>query len=300
MRWSGRRESDNVEDRRGQDGGLGGGSFGGGLGGGGFRLPIGRGGGIGGIVIVGIFLLGSWLLGVDPSTFFNGDGGSTVSDSGTRGAPGDEGGKFVATVLADTEDTWTKLLPASGVEYRKPTLVLFSGSTSSACGFAQAATGPFYCPEDEKVYIDLDFYRELSQRFQAPGDFAEAYVIAHEVGHHVQNLLGILPKVHEQEAGVSEAEANRLSVRTELQADCLAGIWAHAAEAEGILDVGDIDEALNAAAAVGDDSIQMRTQGHVVPESFNHGTSAQRSRWFKQGYTGGKISACDTFGASQI
>ncbi len=205
----------------------------------------------------------------------------------------------MATVLADTEDTWKEIFTSAGQTYQEPTLVLFSSSTSSACGFASAATGPFYCPADRKVYIDLAFYDELASRFDAPGDFAEAYVIAHEVGHHVQNLVGTLPKVNQQRQSVGEQESNDLSIRVELQADCYAGIWAKHSEKVGAVEDGDIDEALNAAAAVGDDAIQKRTQGYVVPESFNHGTSAQRAKWFKQGYQSGAVNSCDTFSVSQ-
>ena len=279
------------------------------------RMPIGfptgggaRGGGIGifGILIIlGIM----WLLGINPLALLNGGsspvvvgGGdtTTTAPSGKVGAPADEGGKFVSQILADTEDAWTKILQQTGHAYRAPTLVLFNGSTSSACGFASAASGPFYCPNDQKLYIDLAFYDELKSKFGAPGDFAEAYVIAHEVGHHVQNLLGILPKVDSARRNGSEEQANELSVRLELQADCLAGVWGHEADQEGILDPGDIDEALNAAAAIGDDTLQKRGQGYVVPESFTHGTSEQRQRWFKRGFDQGKIEACDTFGASQV
>jgi predicted metalloprotease len=202
---------------------------------------------------------------------------------------------FVATVLADTEDTWKEVFAEHGQKYTEPTLTLFSGSVQSACGAASAASGPFYCPNDQNLYIDLDFYDELRQRFGAPGDFAQAYVLAHEVGHHVQNLLGILDKVHSAEARLSEGDANALSVRTELQADCLAGVWANHTQKEGILEEGDIDEALTAAAAVGDDTIQRRTQGYVVPETFNHGTSTQRKTWFTRGFKGGDIDSCDTF-----
>jgi predicted metalloprotease len=306
MRWIGRRQSGNVEDRRGQ----GGGGFGGGLGGmGGPRIGLPRrassGGGIG---IVGILIILGimWLLGVNPLELLSGQGGSPSilgqqqSEPGQMGTPTDEDGQFVATVLADTEDAWNGIFQAAGRTYREPTLVLFRGTTQSACGFASAASGPFYCPGDQKLYIDLAFYDELQSQFQAPGDFAEAYVLAHEVGHHVQNLLGTLPKVHAARQNSDEVEANQLSIRLELQADCYAGIWAHEAEAKGLLDVGDIDEALTAAAAVGDDTIQMRTRGYVVPESFNHGTAEQRSRWFKRGYSQGDLQACDTFGASQV
>ena len=298
MRWVGRQQSGNVEDRRGAGGGLGGGF-------GGPRMSMGGGGGLGIGAVVVVLIIG-WIAGVNPIDMLSQlEGGAPVSSTGGQttgkiGAPSDEAGQFVATVLADTENTWTEIFSAAGEVYEKPTLVIFDGGTESACGFAQSASGPFYCPNDRKVYIDLAFYRELSQRFNAPGDFAEAYVIAHEIGHHVQNLIGTLPKVDAQRQQASEAESNKLSVRIELQADCYAGIWAHDEEKRGFLDVGDIDEALNAAAQVGDDAIQQRTQGHVVPESFNHGTSAQRSRWFKRGYNQGTLDACDTFSPSEI
>jgi predicted metalloprotease len=304
MRLDGQRGSDNIEDRRGQ----------GGLGRGGGRLPMGfptrrAGGGIGIVGILIILVIG-WVLGINPLALLGGldttnspvvvgqdAGGGTT---GTQGAPTDDGGEFVAKVLGSTEDAWTDIFAKAGKTYEKPTLVLFSGQTSSACGFASSASGPFYCPPDQKVYIDLAFYRELRERFQAPGDFAQAYVVAHEIGHHVQNLLGILPKVEQMKRQVSQEEANQLSVRVELQADCLSGIWAHDAEARGQIEVGDIDEGLNAAAQIGDDAIQQRTRGYVVPESFNHGTSEQRSRWFKKGYEAGQMSACDTFGTNDI
>jgi hypothetical protein len=212
--------------------------------------------------------------------------------------------RFVRVVLAETEDTWSALFEAQGKTYPDPTLVLFSGSVRSACGFASAASGPFYCPNDAKLYIDLSFYEELRRRFAAPGDFAQAYVIAHEVGHHVQNLLGILPKFAEARQGLSAADANALSVRVELQADCFAGIWGRDAADKGLLDEGDLDEALNAATQIGDDAIQKRSQGYVVPESFNHGTSAQRTRWFKRGFDSKSpkdfAAACDTFQAQQL
>ena len=305
MRWRGRRQSSNIEDRRGMSGG-----FGGGLGGG-MGSPIGfpRGGRVraGGGLSIGavlVILVVAWVAGINPLELLNGGGGGSIitnnAPQGETGAPADEAGQFVSVVLADTEDTWQRIFREGGKTYRDPTLVLFTGQTSSACGFASAATGPFYCPGDQKVYIDLAFYRELRDRFHAPGDFAQAYVIAHEIGHHVQNLLGILPKVDAARRSASEADSNALSVRLELQADCLAGVWAHDAESRGVLEVGDIDEALNAAAQIGDDAIQKRTQGYVVPESFNHGTSEQRSRWFKLGYDRGVLDACDTFGASSI
>jgi uncharacterized protein len=296
MRWQGRRQSSNVEDRRGQRG------LPGGMGGMGprLRLPGGRAGGGGGIGIVGILIIVgiAWFAGINPLELLDGGGsslGPSTQQTGEMGAPDDEAGRFVATVLADTEDTWTEIFAAEGARYEPPTLVLFTGETSSACGFASAASGPFYCPGDRRVYIDLAFYAELRERFEAPGDMAEAYVIAHEIGHHIQNILGTLPEFNRQRQRLSEAAANLLSIRVELQADCYAGIWAHVADEKGILEVGDIDEALNAAAQIGDDAIQRRMQGYVVPESFNHGTSEQRSRWFKRGYTEGELAACDTF-----
>jgi predicted metalloprotease len=300
MEWQGRRESGNVEDRRGM-GGLGGGlGGGGGLRGGGFGG--GRGGGLG-LGAVALILVVGWIAGVNPIDLLASiENGGPVSQStgsgetaGKVGAPTDEQGKFVATVLGDTETTRTDIFKAMGKQYTAPTLVLFDGETPSACGEAQTAAGPFYCPNDQKVYIDLAFYEQLKDQFNAPGDFAEAYVIAHEVGHHVQNLLGTLPKVDAARRNASELQSNQLSIRLELQADCYAGIWAHDEEKRGFLDVGDIDEALNAAAQVGDDAIQKRAQGYAVPETFNHGTSAQRSRWFKRGYNGADLTACDTF-----
>jgi hypothetical protein len=295
MRWQGRRQSSNVEDRRGQRG------LPGGMGGMGprIRLPGGGRAGGGGIGLVGVLIiLGiAWFAGINPLELI--DGGSSLGPStqqtGQMGTPDDEAGQFVAAVLADTEDTWAELFATEGARYEPPTLVLFTNETGSACGFASAASGPFYCPGDRKVYIDLAFYAELRDRFDAPGDMAEAYVIAHEIGHHVQNILGTLPEINRQRQRLSEASANLLSIRVELQADCYAGIWAHAADQRGILEVGDIDEALNAAAQIGDDAIQRRTQGYVVPESFNHGTSEQRSRWFRRGYAEGELAACDTF-----
>ncbi|MCU0538027.1 MAG: zinc metallopeptidase [Hydrococcus sp. Prado102] len=208
----------------------------------------------------------------------------------------DEMADFVSVVLADTEDTWHGIFQQSGQTYREPTLVLFRGAVESGCGYAEAAMGPFYCPLDEKVYIDLSFYQDLKNRFQAPGDFAQAYVIAHEVGHHVQNLLGISDKVRAAQRQVSEVEANQLSVRQELQADCFAGVWAHHAErSRQILEAGDIEEALNAASSIGDDRLQKQSRGYVVPESFTHGSSAQRVRWFKRGIETGEPAQCNTF-----
>jgi predicted metalloprotease len=298
MKWRGRRMSSNVEDRRGQ-GGLGGG-FPGGLGGpGGFgrtRIPIGGGGrGLsGGSLILILIVLGiMWFAGINPFQSTDQSGGlSPGVGSGTSLSPGasDEDTQFVATVLADMEDAWGKMFRQSGLNYREPKLVIFSGQVASACGFASAASGPFYCPSDERLYLDLEFLDELQRRFQAPGDFAVAYVIAHEVGHHVQTLIGTL------RPGLS----NEQSVRAELQADCFAGVWAHMAEQAGVLEPGDIDEALNAAAQVGDDNIQKKMQGRVVPESFTHGTAEQRSRWFKRGFDTGKPDDCDTFGAASL
>jgi predicted metalloprotease len=302
MRWRGRQQSSNIEDRRGQGGGMGGFGRGGGFsfpGSSGPRIGLPTGGRGGGIGIVGIIIvLGIlWFAGINPLELLNGGGGSPVVNNqpGRTGSPTDEEGQFVAVVLAETEDTWGRLFQEGGQRYREPTLVLLEGQVNSACGFASAATGPFYCPGDHKLYIDLSFFDELSRRFGAPGDFAQAYVIAHEVGHHVQNLLGILPDVDQARRQASKAEANQLSVQLELQADCLAGVWAHDADAKGIIEVGDIDEALAAATAIGDDTLQRQSQGYVVPDSFTHGTSAQRSQWFKRGYQEGSVDACDTF-----
>jgi uncharacterized protein len=301
MRWKGRRQSSNIEDRRGMGGGMGGMRFpglGGRMGGGGMR----RGGGIG---IFGILiLLGiAWLLGINPLALLSGDlgtGGGYVEQpqqsagGGTFASPQQEEMKeFTATVLAETEDTWNRIL---GQDYRETTLVLFSGGAQSGCGFAQSAVGPFYCPADEKVYIDLSFFDELSRRFGAPGDFAQAYVIAHEVGHHIQTVLGIEEKVRQARANMSESEGNALSVRVELQADCFSGVWAHDAhQKSGLLEPGDIEEALGAASAVGDDTLQKQAGGRVVPDSFTHGSSEQRMRWFETGYRSGDIEDCDTF-----
>ncbi len=300
MRWQGRRQSTNIRDMRGTGGGGLGGGLGGGFGGRGPMVTRRAGGGGLGIGAVVVILVVSYFLGINPLELLNGgtvgptpqQGQSTVQSGAT-----DEMRDFVATVLADTEDTWSEIFAESGEKYPEPTLTLFSGSVSSACGLASAATGPFYCPGDQNVYIDLSFYNELRSRFGAPGDFAQAYVLAHEVGHHVQNVLGILPKVHEQEARMSKADANALSVRTELQADCFAGIWANRTQKKGLLEEGDVEEALTAAAAVGDDALQKQAQGYVVPDSFTHGTSKQRADWFGRGFAAGKLDACDTFSA---
>ncbi len=282
MRWRGRRESLNVEDRRGMPG-------------------RGAGIGVGGLLAV---LAVSWLLGVNPAVLLQGleqaqppqDAGDDRPASG--GAP-DEMKSFVGVVLADTEDTWGEIFTASGKTYRPPRLVLFSGSIDSACGFAQAAVGPFYCPADQKVYIDLSFYEDLQDRFGAPGDFAQAYVIAHEIGHHVQNLLGISGRVQSLRQRSSEAESNQLSVLLELQADCLAGVWGHHADrSRQLLESGDVEEGLAAAAAIGDDRLQRQSRGYVSPESFTHGSSEQRVRWFRRGLESGNADDCDTFAQS--
>ena len=290
MKWEGNRESDNVEDRRGS--------------GGGFPLPGGRGIGIGTIVIA---LLGGWLLGVNPLTLLGLLSGGGVPPAQVQQAPAqrppadDRLARFVSTVLADTEDVWHGVFRQAGGSYQEPRLVLFRGATPTACGTGQSAMGPFYCPADQKVYIDLGFYETLQSRLGAPGDFAQAYVIAHEVGHHVQNLLGISAKVDQMRGRVSQAEYNRLSVRLELQADCFAGVWAHHAQnARQILEQGDVEEAMNAAAQIGDDALQRSSGGAVVPESFTHGTSAQRQRWFHAGMQQGSLKACDTFAARAL
>jgi hypothetical protein len=288
MRWRDLRRSRNVEDRRSSGGGR-------------ISLPGGRGGRIGGFGLVVIIVL-ALFFGVDPSQFLQGEfGDDTVTTQTDNGTPADdEAGQFVAAVLGSTEDVWTAAFQQSNSTYRAPKLVLFSGRDQSACGVAQSAMGPFYCPADQTVYIDLSFYAEL-RRMGAAGDFAQAYVIAHEVGHHVQTLIGIADEVHQTRQRVSTAEANDLSVRMELQADCLSGIWArHADQTFNIVEEGDIEEALTAASAIGDDRLQRESQGYVVPESFTHGTSAQRVRWFRRGWDGGNLSDCDTFAASQL
>jgi len=273
--------SSNVEDRRGQ-------RFGGrGLIGGGIGTLV--------LVVIGLFF------GIDPRVIMGlADTVQQVqapaeAPAGKVGAPSDEMGRFVSVVLEDTEQTWNTLFRQLGRDYQEPRLVLFTGATQTACGTGQAAMGPFYCPLDQRVYIDLAFYQQLRDRFRAPGDFAQAYVIAHEVGHHVQNQLGIMQKMDAYRQRLSETQYNALAVRLELQADCFAGVWAHHANNRKLLEAGDVDEAMNAAAAIGDDTIQRRTQGRVVPESFTHGTSDQRMRWFMTGMKTGQISACNTF-----
>ncbi|MGB6300143.1 MAG: neutral zinc metallopeptidase [Rivularia sp. (in: cyanobacteria)] len=279
MRWEFGRRSDNVEDRRGGSGGV---------------SPGLVGGGLGGLILTVIALL----LGVDPAVVDQitpqDDGYSTPTQ--TTSQPRDEMGQFVSVVLADTEDTWNPLFRQMGRNYREPKLVLFENSVRSACGYASAAVGPFYCPPDQKVYLDLSFFRDLRNKLGAPGDFAQAYVIAHEVGHHVQNLMGISDEVRRVQNRVGQVQANQLSVRLELQADCFAGIWAHHAQRQRqIIEQGDVQEAINAAASIGDDRLQKRSKGYVVPESFTHGSSAQRVKWFKTGIQTGSIDACNTF-----
>jgi hypothetical protein len=306
MEWKGRRQSDNVEDRRAEGPGPSGNDP---FGRGGLNLPsgdrrigLGSRGSIGSFVVFIIIILVLYAMGVDVTQLLD-QGGQTnqpgieQSDTGQTVQPAatDEMRAFVATILAETEDTWQGIFKAGGKAYEEPKLVLFSGSVASACGLASAATGPFYCPSDRKVYLDTAFFAEMARRFDASGDFAEAYVIAHEVGHHVQNLLGILPEFNRRRQAMSEVDANKLSVRVELQADCFAGIWGKFTEQKGILEKGDLEEALNAATQIGDDALQRRTQGYVVPDSFNHGTSQQRVRWFRKGFDSGKMSACDTF-----
>ncbi len=257
------------------------------------------GGGIGAVVLALVALA----FGVDPSVVLQTDPGTTASSPADPppGGPDDEMGEFVSVVLADTEDVWNPLFQQMGRSYQEPTLTLFSGAVQSACGFAQAAVGPFYCPPDQQVYIDLAFFHDLDQSLGAPGDFAQAYVIAHEVGHHVQTLLGISEEVQGMSRRLSRAEANALSVRQELQADCFAGIWAHHAQRQRqILEPGDIEEALTAASAIGDDRLQRQIQGQVVPESFTHGSSAQRVRWFTRGFESGDVRTCDTFSARSL
>lgn len=282
MRWQGRRGSSNVEDRRGRG-----------------RAIAAGGGGLGVIVLVLLVAL----MGGDPQQLLQQlpQGGLPTQGDAPRDPAEDRAAEFVKVVLADTEEVWHEQFRAIGRTYSEPALVLFTGAVRSACGSASSAVGPFYCPGDRTVYIDLSFFRDLSSRFQAPGDFAQAYVIAHEVGHHVQTLMGTSQRVHEARGSVSERAYNDLSVRLELQADFLAGVWAHHAQRKfAILEPGDIEEALRAASAIGDDAIQKQTQGHVVPDSFTHGTSEQRVRWFRRGFETGDIRQGDTFAADRL
>jgi predicted metalloprotease len=283
MRWEGRRQSTNVEDRRGM------------------RMRGGAGIGGGGIGMILIVLLVSWLTGTNPLSLLQVTGGlpGGQPDAGMEPGtppPDDEQSRFIRTILADLEDVWTATFQKSGQRYPAPQLVLFSDAVQSACGSASSAVGPFYCPADSKVYLDLSFFRDLAQKFGAPGDFAQAYVVAHEVGHHVQNVLGINAEVSRLQKQASEREGNALSVRLELQADCFAGLFGHFSAQQNLLDPGDVDEGLRAAAAIGDDRLQRQSQGRVVPESFTHGTSEQRAEWLRRGMTAGTVEACDTFG----
>jgi len=317
------RRSSNIEDRRDQRRGF---NFPG-MGGRGrrVRIPV---GGRGGLSLTSLLIIGAIMLffGINPLELFRQGGGAgfdipqmpqmeeTARRSGggqdIPGLPGGGGNTaagdddmkiFISQVLADTEDVWSRVFQSFGKEYREPTLVLFRGSTQTACGTGSSAMGPFYCPLDQKVYLDLDFFEQLKRRFNAPGDFAQAYVIAHEVGHHIQTVLGIIPKVQQAKARVSKRESNALQVRLELQADCLAGVWANLNEQlNKRLEPGDIDEALNAASQIGDDMIQRRSQGYVVPDAFTHGSAAQRQRWFKLGFSSGKMQTCDTFSAASL
>jgi uncharacterized protein len=293
--------SDNIEDRRGR--------------GGGFRMPGGRGGGIGIGTILVLGLIG-WALGIDPRILIQGADEmsrgqpQSVPERGgptTAGAPSDQTGQLVSAVLGSSEVQWKKILAQYGRSYEPPTLVMFSGATSSGCGFAQSAMGPFYCPLDRKVYLDTSFFQDLERRFRACDvgskacQFSQAYVITHEVGHHVQNLLGVLPKVQQMQRGMDRAEANQLQVMVELQADCFAGMWAHHSQKDWqFIEAGDVEAAMQTASAIGDDRLQRQSQGYVVPDAFTHGSSAQRTRWFMTGLKSGTIESCDTFSASQL
>jgi predicted metalloprotease len=286
MRWRDGRRSDNVEDQRGS----------------GVRKGV-VGGGIGLLIVLVI----GFLMGADPVTLLGilvQEGGSTfdgLTPSAPLSAADNESADFVSVVLADTEDTWQGIFQKRGMVYEQPKLVLFTGGVESACGFARSAMGPFYCPGDQKVYIDLDFYRELKDQLGAPGDFAQAYVIAHEVGHHVQNLMGTSDEVQRLQSQSDEVTANKYSVMLELQADCYAGVWANLADNQRqVIEEGDIEEAMNAAAKIGDDALQKQSQGYIVPDSFTHGTSAQRMRWFNNGFVSGDIESCDTFNAAVV
>jgi uncharacterized protein len=281
MRWEFGRRSQNVEDRRGMG-----------------RGPV-VGGGIGAILLAVVVTL----LGGDPSQILRQLDQGSPSQSGSRSPQEDQLAQLSTVVLADTEDVWTSLFQRQGERYRKPTLVLFNGEVNSACGYASSASGPFYCPRDEKVYLDLSFFNELRTQFQAPGDFAQAYVIAHEIGHHVQKQLGILDQIQGLQQRVSKTQSNQLSIMLELQADCFAGVWANQSQKSQrniVLEAGDVQEGLRAASSVGDDYIQLKTRGYVVPESFNHGTSEQRVRWFTKGLKTGDPAQCDTFNASSL
>ncbi|WP_312758986.1 neutral zinc metallopeptidase [Pantoea brenneri] len=288
MRWQGRRESDNVEDRRDQSSGYGGGRQ--------IRLPRGK----GGIVLLIVVAVAGYY-GYDLTGLLTGGEVAPTSQQQQRSvSPNeDEAAKFTRVMLATTEDTWGKLFQQMNKQYVAPKLVMYRGATRTGCGTGQSVMGPFYCPADQTVYIDLSFYDEMKTKLGAGGDFAQGYVIAHEVGHHVQKLLGIEPKVREMQQGASQTQVNQLSVKMELQADCFAGVWGHYMQQENILEVGDLQEALNAAEAIGDDRLQQKSQGRVVPDSFTHGSSQQRYSWFKRGFDGGNPGQCNTFASNQ-
>ncbi|XTZ39471.1 KPN_02809 family neutral zinc metallopeptidase [Salmonella enterica] len=283
MRWQGRRESNNVEDRRNQSGGPS-------IGGPGFRLP----GGKGGIILLLVVVVASYY-GVDLTGLLTGQPVQDSSQQRSISPQEDEAARFTSVIFATTEDTWGQLFEQMGRQYQEPKLVMYRNYTSTGCGTGQSIMGPFYCPADGKVYIDLSFYDEMRAKLGADGDFAQGYVIAHEVGHHVQRLLGTEAKVRRLQQNASQKEANQLSVRMELQADCYAGVWGHTMQQQGVLEPGDLEEALNAAEAIGDDRLQQRSQGRVIPDSFTHGTSAQRYSWFKRGMDSGNPAQCDTF-----
>ena len=319
MKWRGRRQSSNIEDHRSgspDSGPARANPFGRG---GRIRLPGNRarrasGGGVGGIIILVVLFFVLRACGIDPLEMLAGGGNiesqTRIEQPQTRNAPtqrrasgqrsNDELGQFAGVILAETEDVWGGIFKSNGKTYPEPKLVLFTDSIRSACGNASSASGPFYCPGDSKLYIDLSFFGELERKFGASGDFAQAYVLAHEVGHHVQNVIGVLPKFNEMRRTMSKSEANKMSIRVELQADCFAGIWGFYTNEKGLLERGDLEEALNAATQIGDDAIQKRTQGYVVPESFNHGTSKQRKYWFRRGFESGRLAQCDTFNAENL
>ncbi|MGK3143285.1 KPN_02809 family neutral zinc metallopeptidase [Pantoea sp. C2G6] len=288
MRWQGRRESDNVEDRRDQSSGFGGGGRQ-------IRLPRGK----GGIVLLIVVAVAGYY-GYDLTGLLTGGDVAPTSQQQSRSvsANDDEAAKFTKVILATTEDTWGKLFQQMHKQYVAPKLVMYRGATRTGCGTGQSVMGPFYCPADQTVYIDLSFYDEMKTKLGAGGDFAQGYVVAHEVGHHVQKLLGIEPKVREMQQGASQTQVNQLSVKMELQADCFAGVWGHYMQQENILEAGDLQEALNAAEAIGDDRLQQKSQGRVVPDSFTHGTSEQRYSWFKRGFDGGDPGQCNTFASN--
>lgn len=289
MRWQGRRESDNVEDKRNESGGMPPMS-----GGRGFRLPAGK----GGIVLLIVVVVAGYY-GVDLTGLLTGQPVSQQQVSQRSVSPNDdEAAKFTSVIFATTEDTWGEIFQKMGQQYQRPKLVMYRGYVQTSCGAGQSVMGPFYCPADSKVYIDLSFYDDMKNKLGADGDFAQGYVIAHEVGHHVQKLLGIEPKVRQMQQNASRAEVNRLSVKLELQADCFAGVWGHSMQQQGVLEAGDVQEALNAAEAIGDDRLQQQSQGRVVPDSFTHGTSEQRYSWFKRGFDSGEPAQCNTFDKS--